>query len=105
MPYAAFYLSIGKIFIVILNVLILWFIIMLSLKRSDFIELIVPIVCTIIFSNLICNSILGVYDEIVDAILTCVAVDLEQHNGKVKFGNQDLHKILHKIYACHDSEK
>jgi len=84
--YAAFYISIGKIFIITLNVLVFWLIAYLSLRHNSFIELIVPIMATIITTNLICGSILGMFDEVVLAILSCISVDLECNDGNVVHG-------------------
>ena len=50
---------------------------MLSLQRNDFIELIVPIAATMLSTYLFCYSILGLYDEIVLALIVCVSIDLE----------------------------
>lgn len=65
----------------------------------------VPIFATMVSTYLFCFSILGLYDEVVLSIITCVQVDLEQHNGKVKYGTPELHKLMKKVYACHDLEK
>ena len=85
--YAEFYISIGKIFIITLNVLVFWLIAYLSLTHNGFIELIVPIMATIITTNLICCSILGMFDEVVLAILICISVDLECNDGTVVHGS------------------
>ena len=78
---------------------------MLSLKRSDFIELIVPILATLISTYLFCYSILGLYDEVVLALISCLSIDLEQNNGKIRYGSPELHKLLGKVYDCHEIEK
>ena len=70
--YAEFYISICKIFIVVLNVLISWFVGVLSRNRNDFIEILVPIFATMVSTYLLCFSILGLYDEVVLSIITCV---------------------------------
>jgi hypothetical protein len=75
---------------------------MLSLKRSDFIELVVPILATLVSTYLFCYSILGLYDEVVVAIISCLSIDLEQHNGKIQYGTPELHKLLNKVYDCHE---
>ena len=78
---------------------------MLSIQRDDFIELIVPITGTTISTYLFCYSILGIYDEVVISIISCISVDMENHNGKIQYGTPDLNKLMMKVYKCNEKEK
>tara|TARA_B110000285_G_C15101166_1_gene605090 strand:+ start:1482 stop:1793 length:312 start_codon:yes stop_codon:yes gene_type:complete len=74
-------------------------------KRYNFFELIVPTAVNITTTGILCNWILGMLDDIVIAILTCVSIDMEcSETGEPQFGTVKMRYWMKKVYRCHEKE-
>ena len=52
---------------------------------------------TFAFSEFISAYMLGILDNAVKQILTCMAVDMDLHGGELKFGPAEFHKKMNTI--------
>lgn len=48
---------------------------------------------------------IGMFDEVVFGMLTCLAADLDLHGGDNKFGPKSLHELIDSINGVEGSDK
>ena len=96
-----FYVIIGKLSITILNVLIYWALIHLSLQQNDFISLVGPILMMAVLTYFLSNVFLGIYDEIIMSILLCIAVDMDLNNDDTMNGPPNMHLQMSRVFLFH----
>ena len=96
-----FYVVIGKLSVTILNVLIYWALMSVSLQQNDFISLVGPILMMTILTYFLSNVFLGIYDEIIMSILLCISVDMDINEEDIKCGPPNLHRQMFKVFLFH----
>jgi hypothetical protein len=95
---AKLFIVLGKIGITVLNVYTCY---LFMKMRGDLTEpgmnLKVPLAFIACFTYFVQNIFLGMFDQGVIAMLTCVACDTDLHNGKQGFGPETFNNKLDKI--------
>ena len=64
---------------------------MYSLENNEFEVLVYPLMVMTFFTYFISTVFLGLFDEIIMAILMCIAVDMDLNNGRTAFGPPQMH--------------
>lgn len=95
---ASLFVMLGKIGIVVLNCFSLYMIMKYVTKDLEEISSLAgPFLIVAIITYLAANVILGLFDEIVLALMTCLAIDSDL-NGNPNFGPPTFHDAVLNIY-------
>ena len=85
------FIIIGKLFITTVNLFIYWILLIYTLENNETESLVIPLLIMAIMTYSISTMFLGVFDEIILAILLCIAFDMDLNNGTLAFGSPELH--------------
>lgn len=91
-----FFVTIGKIFITLLNTGIFIGILCMSEKDDLGTKAMVGL-SGIVLSWIICSITLGLFDEAIMATLLCLAVDMDLNDGEPKFGSPSFQEGMERI--------
>ena len=82
----------GKISIVFLNVLIGYFIMKyITDDLDEMTNMVTPLAFMGIMTFISTEVFLGLFDEVVQALMTCLCVDRDMHGGEIKYGPKTFH--------------
>lgn len=94
---AQMFMLLGKFGLTVLNVVITYYYIKYTTEIEDFVTPYGPLFIVALSSFLLVSIFLGMFDESVIAMMTCLCADLDLHGGRNKWGPEQLHKVIEKI--------
>lgn len=86
----------GVMLITGLNTLIFWGLV--HVNNPNDANYIIPLVAVVIFSFIVCQVFLGLFDDAIRAILMSLAVDMDLNGGSPKYGPPTFHEKLQEIF-------
>lgn len=63
-----------------------------------------PLAAVGLVSFMTASIFLGMFDDAVQALMTCLAIDLDLHDGECKYGPPTFHDRIKKIHQAEDDE-
>jgi hypothetical protein len=95
---AAVFIFLGKIGITVGNCFSLLFIMKTITKDMDEISSVYgPVAVVAVFTYFTASVFLGLFDTAVLTLMTCLAIDMDLHNGTPKYGPETFHENMKKV--------
>lgn len=91
-----FFIFIGVVFITAINTLIFWGLV--HIGNTGNVSYIIPLIVIAVFSFIVCQITLGLFNDAIRATLMSLAVDMDLNNGTPKFGPPTFHEKLSEIF-------
>ena len=102
---AQMFILLGKVGLTVVNVVIVYFYLKATAPPNDPSDVYAPL-AIVAFATLVLVSIfLGMFDESVVAMMTCLSADLDLHDGDNIWGPASLHKVIDDINGVEGSEE
>ena len=102
---AAMFMLLGKIGLTILNTVLTYFYIKKTTPPEETASFALPLVIVFLTTYMLVSVFIGMFDEVVFGMLTCLASDLDLHGGDNKFGPKSLHELIDNINGVEGSDK
>jgi len=106
MSFASMFITMGKLFITLLNCVSYFVIIKWGTKNIDDVSSIwPPLIIIFIISFMFAHIFLCMFDEATMATLQCLAIDMDLNEGKPQYGSPSFHEKLEKVYGKSEEVK
>lgn len=102
---AKIFILLGKVALVLLNCFTLVFIMKQCTGVADELHsILAPVAVGGLITFIIASLFLGIFENAVLALMTCLAVDMDLHDGEPKYGPATFHDSIRKVKA-HDGDQ
>jgi hypothetical protein len=98
---AKIFILLGKVAITVTNLFFLYFMMNFVTKDTDEITTVGPYIATGVLTFFTASIFLGLFDTTVMAMMTCLAVDMDLHDGSPEFGPPTFHDSISKVDSSH----
>jgi len=102
---AKIFILLGKVALVIVNCFMLVFIMKVSGVSDDIHSIWGPVAVTGLLTFITASLFLGIFENAVLALMTCLAVDMDLHDGEPKYGPATFHDSIAKVKAHQDANQ
>ena len=102
---AAMFMLLGKIGLTVLNTVLTYLYIQKTTPAGETASFGLPLAIVFLTTYMLVSVFIGMFDEAVFGMLTCLSADLDLHDGDNKFGPKSLHELIDSINGVEGSEK